>query len=167
MLRFWNGGMASHGVILGALAGILFFCLVYKRNVFVIADELVIPAALFLALGQIGNHINGEVYGYSTSVWWAIKFPYAEGFRHPVALYDGIKNLLLIPILFSVRRRVVAGTGYALGPFYFLVWFSEVVRGLFPRSRHRIIRHRYRTILQSAYGGSGAFAHKPFFKEAL
>ena len=38
-----------HGVILGALAGMLFFCLAYKRNVFRIADELVIPAALFLA----------------------------------------------------------------------------------------------------------------------
>ena len=120
--RFWHGGMASHGVILGALAGMFFFCLVYKRNVFVIADELVIPAALFLALGRIGTHINGEVYGYSTGVWWAVKFPYAEGFRHPVALYDGIKNLLLIPILLSVRRNVVAMPGMLMAHFIF--WYG-------------------------------------------
>jgi phosphatidylglycerol:prolipoprotein diacylglycerol transferase len=122
MLRFWHGGMASHGVILGALAGMLFFCFVYKRNVFVIADELVIPAAFFLALVKIGNHINGEVYGYSTGVWWAIKFPYAEGFRHPVALYEGIKNLLLIPILLSVRRRIIAIPGTLLAHFIF--WYG-------------------------------------------
>ena len=121
-LRFWHGGMASHGVILGALAGMLLFCLIYKRNIFVIADELVIPAALFLGLVRIGNHINGEVYGYSTGVWWAIKFPYAEGFRHPVAIYDGIKNLLLIPILFSVQRRVIATPGILLAHFIF--WYG-------------------------------------------
>jgi phosphatidylglycerol:prolipoprotein diacylglycerol transferase len=122
MLRFWHGGMASHGVILGALAGTLFFCLAYKRNVFLIADELVVPAALFLALGLFGNHINGEVYGYSTGVWWAIRFPYAEGFRHPIALYDGIKNLLLIPILLSVRRRVIPIPGTLLAHFIF--WYG-------------------------------------------
>lgn len=122
MLRFWHGGMASHGVILGALAGLFFFCLIYKRNVFLIADELVIPAALFLALGRLGNHINGEVYGYSTNVWWAVKFPYAEGFRHPVALYDGIKNLLLIPILLSVRRNVITIPGTLLAHFIF--WYG-------------------------------------------
>jgi phosphatidylglycerol:prolipoprotein diacylglycerol transferase len=122
MLRFWNGGMASQGVILGAMTGILFFCLVYKRKLFIITDELVIPTALFLALGQFGNHINGEVYGYSASVWWAIKFPYAGGFRHPVALYEGVKNLLLIPILLSVRSRVapVPGTLFA----HFIFWYG-------------------------------------------
>jgi phosphatidylglycerol---prolipoprotein diacylglyceryl transferase len=126
MFRFWHGGMAAHGVVLGALAGIFFFCLVYKRNVFVIADELVIPAAFFLGLGRLGSHINGEVYGYSTGVWWAIKFPYVEGFRHPVALYDGIKNLLLIPILLSVRRRVVPIPGTLLARFVFWYGFLEL-----------------------------------------
>lgn len=122
MLRIWHGGMASHGVILGALAGIFIFCLVYKRNVFLITDEIVIPAAFFLALGRLGNHINGEVYGYTTSVWWAVKFPYAEGFRHPVALYDGMKNILLVPILLSVRRNVVAIPGTLLAHFIF--WYG-------------------------------------------
>jgi len=122
MFRFWHGGMASHGVVLGALAGIFFFCLLYKRNVLVVADELVIPGALFLGLGQFGNHINGEVYGYSTNVWWAIRFPYAEGFRHPVALYEGIKNLLLIPILLSARRKGVPAPGTLLAHFIF--WYG-------------------------------------------
>ena len=33
-----------------------------------------------------------------------VKFPDAEGFRHPVVLYDGLKNLLLVPYLLHVRR---------------------------------------------------------------
>ena len=35
---------------------------------------------------------------------WGVLFPDAAGFRHPVVLYDGLKNLLLIPYLLRVRR---------------------------------------------------------------
>jgi prolipoprotein diacylglyceryltransferase len=42
--------------------------------------------------------------GSVTSVCWAVKFPDAEGFRHPVVLYDGLKNLLIIPILWYASR---------------------------------------------------------------
>ncbi|HOW55490.1 MAG TPA: prolipoprotein diacylglyceryl transferase [Syntrophorhabdaceae bacterium] len=121
-LAFWHGGMASHGVILGALCGIVLFCVIHKKRFLVIADDIVIPAALFLALGRIGNHINGEVYGYVTGVWWAVKFPYAEGFRHPVALYDALKNLFLIPILVSVGKNSIPGQGRMLGNFIF--WYG-------------------------------------------
>ncbi len=121
-LAFWHGGMASHGVILGALCGVLLFCLINRKKFLLIADDIVIPAALFLALGRIGNHINGEVYGYVTGVWWAVKFPYAEGFRHPVALYEAFKNLLLIPILIAVGRNSVPGQGRLLGNFIF--WYG-------------------------------------------
>jgi hypothetical protein len=35
---------------------------------------------------------------------WAVKFPDADGFRHPVVLYDGLKNLLIVPILVAISR---------------------------------------------------------------
>jgi phosphatidylglycerol:prolipoprotein diacylglycerol transferase len=155
MLRFWNGGMASQGVILGAMTGILFFCLVYKRKLFIITDELVIPTALFLALGQFGNHINGEVYGYSASVWWAIKFPYAGGFRHPVALYEGVKNLLLIPILLSVRSRVAPVPGTLFAHFIFWYGFLELFVDHFSNQNTQIFgigTGQYYNLLVAAVG---------------
>ena len=42
--------------------------------------------------------------GAVTDLPWAVEFPYAEGFRHPVVLYDGAKNLLLMAYLLHVRR---------------------------------------------------------------
>ena len=54
--------------------------------------------------GRIGNFIDGQIVGAATDVWWAVKFPDAEGFRHPVVLYDGAKNLLLMAYLLHVRR---------------------------------------------------------------
>lgn len=35
-----------------------------------------------------------------------MKFPDTEGFRHPVVLYDGIKNLLFIPFLLFIRSKM-------------------------------------------------------------
>jgi phosphatidylglycerol:prolipoprotein diacylglycerol transferase len=57
-----------------------------------------------MGLGRIGNFIDGQIVGAVSDVWWAVKFPDAEGFRHPVVLYDGLKNLLLVPYLLWVRR---------------------------------------------------------------
>jgi phosphatidylglycerol:prolipoprotein diacylglycerol transferase len=44
------------------------------------------------------------------------------GCRHPIALYDSIKNFALIPILLSVLRRHPAGRGLAFA--HFLFWYG-------------------------------------------
>src|SRR3712207_5653134 len=62
----WQGGMATHGVILGAVVGTLLFCRLRGKSLLSIADEIVSPGAALMALGRIGNHINGEVYGSGT-----------------------------------------------------------------------------------------------------
>jgi phosphatidylglycerol:prolipoprotein diacylglycerol transferase len=49
-----------------------------------------------------------------------VVFPGVDGPRHPVALYDGAKNLLLVPILILVLRRWPAGRGVATGAFLLL-----------------------------------------------
>jgi phosphatidylglycerol:prolipoprotein diacylglycerol transferase len=127
LFRYWHGGMASHGVLLGGALGGLLFCLRRRRSFLAIADELVVPVSLFLALGRIGNHINGEVYGYVTAVPWAVKFPFAEGLRHPVALYESLKNLALIPILLAVRRLGPPRRGLLFGHFLFWYGFLRVL----------------------------------------
>jgi phosphatidylglycerol:prolipoprotein diacylglycerol transferase len=100
----WLGGMATHGLLVGAAAGTAAFALACRRPFLELADALVIPGAFLMGIGRIGNFIDGQIVGSVTDVWWAVKFPDAEGFRHPVVLYDGFKNLLLIPYLLHVRR---------------------------------------------------------------
>jgi phosphatidylglycerol---prolipoprotein diacylglyceryl transferase len=123
----WQGGMATHGVLLGAVVGTLSFCRLRNKSFLDIADEVVIPGAVLMALGRIGNHINGEVYGSVADVAWAMAFPYAEGCRHPVALYDGAKNLLLVPILLGVREINLRRYGYLPGGLvlgHFMLWYG-------------------------------------------
>jgi phosphatidylglycerol:prolipoprotein diacylglycerol transferase len=101
---YWLGGMATHGILLGAAVATIAFAFLYRVSLLALADELVIPGALLMGLGRLGNFIDGQIVGRPTDGWWGVKFPDAEGFRHPVVLYDGLKNLLLVPYLLHVRR---------------------------------------------------------------
>jgi phosphatidylglycerol:prolipoprotein diacylglycerol transferase len=100
----WLGGMATHGLLAGAAGGAMLFSCVYRKPLLEIADALVIPGAFLMGVGRLGNFSDGQIVGGLTDVAWAVEFPDAAGFRHPVVLYDGVKNLLLIPYLLWVRR---------------------------------------------------------------
>lgn len=117
----WLGGMATHGLLLGAATAVWIFCQRTGKPLREIADALVIPGAFLLAAGRIGNFIDGQIVGGTTDVWWGVKFPDADGFRHPVVLYDALKNLVLIPLLaFVGRRRSIAGAKAA----HFVFWYA-------------------------------------------
>jgi phosphatidylglycerol:prolipoprotein diacylglycerol transferase len=117
---WWRGGMASHGVMLGGFIGLLVFCRWRRKPLLVTADELSVPAAFVMGVGRIGNFIEGGVIGSLTAMPWGVIYPNVAGPRHPVALYDGAKNLLLIPILLLVLKRFPAGRGVAIGTAIFL-----------------------------------------------
>ena len=72
-----------------------------------------------MGFGRIGNFIDGQIFGSLTDVSWGVKFPNVEGFRHPVVLYDGLKNFLLAPFLLWVRKLGVP-PGRIAGLFIFL-----------------------------------------------
>lgn len=75
IFKFWDGGMSSHGGIIGvcAFAGIY----AYRKHVswLNLGDNLAVVAPLGLLLGRCANFINGELFGRVTSVPWAVQFP--------------------------------------------------------------------------------------------
>lgn len=124
--RYWLGGMATHGLLLGAAAGAALFSVLYRRPFLRIADALVIPGALLMGLGRIGNFVDGLIVGSITEMPWGVKFPEADGFRHPVVLYDGLKNLLLVPYLMLVRQRIQTPGATAAR---FVFWYAFLTAG--------------------------------------
>jgi phosphatidylglycerol:prolipoprotein diacylglycerol transferase len=131
LLSYWRGGMASHGVLIGCALALWIFCSWRRHPFTLMADEVAIPGAVFLALGRIGNFINGQIAGYPTDVWWGVQFPELEGFRHPVALYESLKNLALVPILLIVSRRYPSGRGMLLAHFVFWYGFLRLFSDYF------------------------------------
>jgi len=117
----WLGGMSTHGILLGAIISILIFCRCYKKNFFEIGDVLAIAGAYIMGVGRIGNFIDGQIIGSLTDIWCGVEFPDIDGFRHPVVLYDGLKNLLLIPLLLAIRRtKPPRGVIVA----HFILWYG-------------------------------------------
>ncbi len=100
----WEGGLASHGAMLGGIFAHWLFCRRNRIHFYELADLAVIPIALGAAFVRMGNFINAEIIGRVTSVPWAVKFPNAEGFRHPSQLYEAAKNFLLFGILWNMRH---------------------------------------------------------------
>jgi phosphatidylglycerol:prolipoprotein diacylglycerol transferase len=127
---YWLGGMATHGLLLGAAIGAGLFALVSGTSFRMLADALVVPGALLMGLGRLGNFIDGQIVGHVTDVPWAVKFPDASGFRHPVVLYDGLKNLLLVPYL-RWSRRANPTPGATAARFVFWYASLRIVADLF------------------------------------
>ncbi len=99
----WSGGLSFHGGLIGAIIAGILFARKKKISFYELADIAVIPLALGLALGRVGNFMNGELFGRLTDVPWAFKFPDAEGFRHPSQIYASIKNLINFSVLWFVK----------------------------------------------------------------
>jgi phosphatidylglycerol:prolipoprotein diacylglycerol transferase len=60
-----------------------------------------------LAMGRLGNFINGELWGRVTTVRWGMVFPQVDNYpRHPSQLYElGLEGLLLFVILWGYTNK--------------------------------------------------------------
>jgi len=83
-------------------------------------DEVVVPGAFLLAVGRLGNFIEGGVIGSETALPWGFVYPDLEGARHPVALYESVKNFVILPVLIWAVGRWEPGRGVVLSLFVFL-----------------------------------------------
>lgn len=101
----WEGGLSFHGGLLGMLIAGYYFCKKKKIKLLQMADLVVIPVGVALALGRVGNFINGELYGRITNVPWCMKFPEADGCRHPSQLYEVAKNLAIFGVMWTIKDR--------------------------------------------------------------
>ncbi len=101
----WEGGLSWHGGLAGILVAGFIFCRAKKISFWELADISVIPISACLMLGRIGNFLNDELYGRISSLPWAVKFPGAEGFRHPSQLYESFKNLVIFSVLWNVKDK--------------------------------------------------------------
>ena len=105
IIAIWHGGLSFHGGLIGAAIAAFYFTKRKNIEFYEIADISVIPLALGLALGRLGNFTNGELYGRITNVPWSFKFPDAEGFRHPSQIYASLKNLLIFFTLWIIKDK--------------------------------------------------------------
>lgn len=129
-LRVWEGGMSFHGGLVGAAAGVYAASRQEKDvGLLRLADIAALGTPLGLALGRLGNLINGELWGRPSDVPWAVTHPAAGSDpRHPSQVYELLgEGLLLFAVLFLMLRLRPTVPGLLAAAFvcgYALVRFA-------------------------------------------
>jgi phosphatidylglycerol:prolipoprotein diacylglycerol transferase len=75
ILKVWEGGMSSHGGMIGLVLFTLYYARKYKMSWTNLGDNLCVVAPIGLFFGRCANFINGELYGRAANVPWAVQFP--------------------------------------------------------------------------------------------
>ncbi|WP_426038912.1 prolipoprotein diacylglyceryl transferase [Brevundimonas sp. DC300-4] len=132
LFQLWTGGMSFHGGMLGCTLAVLVYAWRTKANALSIGDMALAAAPIGLLFGRMANFVNGELWGRTTDVPWAIRFCNARieqmyGFcpagnepRHPSQLYEaGLEGVLLFIVLGLAvwKWKLLAKPGYVTGLF--------------------------------------------------
>jgi len=130
ILKIWEGGLASHGGVVGILIVVGAYARLKGVPLWWLLDRIAVPAALGGALIRIGNFMNSEIVGMPTIAPWAVIFERVDPLpRHPVQLYEAAAYLLIFAVLFlayktqGMRRR----QGLLAGTFLVLVFAARFV----------------------------------------
>ena len=107
ILRVWEGGMSSHGGMIGVLLFTLYYAHRHKVSWRNLGDNLVVTAPVGLFFGRCANFINGELYGRITTVPWAIQFP-KELLDHPTEANRAIASCSQIDPSLTTPEAIVA-----------------------------------------------------------
>jgi phosphatidylglycerol---prolipoprotein diacylglyceryl transferase len=104
VFAIWEGGMASHGGILGVAIAVILFARRQKQSILATGDLIACAAPPGLFLGRVANFLNGELWGKPTTVGWGVIFPEADGLpRHPSQLYEAATEGLLLFVYLQLR----------------------------------------------------------------
>lgn len=106
ILMVWEGGLASHGGIIGILISLYLFTRKTGINYLWILDRLAVVIALTCCMIRLGNLMNSEMIGMPTDLPWAFIFSSSDNIpRHPAQLYEAIHYFISFLIFFWIWNR--------------------------------------------------------------
>jgi phosphatidylglycerol---prolipoprotein diacylglyceryl transferase len=126
IIMTWEGGLASHGGILGILIALYLFARKTQVSYLWILDRVAIVVALTCCMIRLGNLMNSEMIGTPTNLPWAFIFTSTDNVpRHPAQLYEAIHYFLSFIILFWIwhKQRTKMKNGF-LFSWALIIMFS-------------------------------------------
>jgi phosphatidylglycerol---prolipoprotein diacylglyceryl transferase len=106
IFKIWEGGMAFHGGLIGAVIGILLFSWRYSAPALTVFDLACLVAPIGIFFVRIANFIKPELWGRPTDMPWAVIFPGSDGLpRHPSQIYEALLEGLAAFVILSIAAR--------------------------------------------------------------
>lgn len=101
IFMIWEGGLASHGGVIGILIAIYLFARKIHVPYLWALDRVSIVASLTFCMIRLGNLMNSEMIGIPTNLPWAFIFTSKDNIpRHPAQLYEAIHYFIWFIVLF-------------------------------------------------------------------
>jgi prolipoprotein diacylglyceryl transferase len=141
ILKVWEGGLASHGGVLGIIVAIYFFSkTVSHKSMLWTFDKLVVPTGLVAAFIRLGNLVNHEVYGHPTDLPWGFRFvenlhqwrhekanPIYSLPSHPTQIYEAICYLLtfMLCMWLYFKKDAWKKEGFIFGVFMICIFTAR------------------------------------------
>jgi len=128
ILKFWRGGLASHGAALSICAVLYLYSRQHKDEPYIWLlsriGVVVAGAGFFI---RLGNFFNSEIIGVPSFLSWAVVFTRIDQIpRHPTQLYESISYLLIFGFLY----RLYFSSKGKVHPKKLLGWFFVLVFGV-------------------------------------
>lgn len=120
VLKVWEGGLSIHGGLLGAILVGVYFARRHRIRFYDLADILVVPLSFAFIFGKLTNYANAELWGDVTSVSWCVEFPYADGCRHPVQIYEALYGYAIFLSLVAMQESKRFARGVVFWMFMLL-----------------------------------------------
>jgi phosphatidylglycerol:prolipoprotein diacylglycerol transferase len=112
ILAIQQGGLAIWGGVAGGIAAGALYCRLAGLPIARMADVAAPGILLGQIVGRLGCLINGDAYGAPVDLPWSIMYVHQDALipdlgesTHPYPLYEIAWNLLLLGVLWRLRRR--------------------------------------------------------------
>ena len=140
ILAIWEGGLASHGGVLGIIIAVwLYSKRVTKKSMLWTFDRVIVPTGFTAAAIRIGNLMNHEIYGAVTEQPWGFRFienigawkqgaaPIFTEPSHPTQIYEALIYLLVFAITMYMYWKTNAKQkqGLMLGVAMIIIFASR------------------------------------------
>ena len=135
IFKIWEGGLASHGGVLGIIISTWIYSKKVSRKSMLWAfDKLVVPTGLVSCFIRLGNLMNHEIYGVPTDKPWAFRFilnlhSWKAGAEplytlpvHPTQLYEALCYLIIFGVCLWLyfKKKAYLREGLIFG--IFMTW---------------------------------------------
>lgn len=130
VLAIWEGGLASHGGVIGIMISIYLYCRKYKEGFLEVLDRIVVVVPVAATMIRIGNFFNSEILGKETDLPWGVIFLNRLDLKavphHPAQLYEAVSYFAIFFIMQHIYiREKLNFTGQKLGLFFILCFTTR------------------------------------------
>lgn len=133
ILKVWKGGLASHGGTIAILIGMIWYVKKYGKkynfDYLWLLDRLAIAVSFAAMFIRLGNLMNSEIYGDTTTLPWGFIFSIRGEIepKHPTQLYEAlcyfVTGLILLYLYYFKLDKIKRGL--LLGIFFIGIFGSR------------------------------------------